>query len=137
MAKSSNPGQTATMAILFLFARLNDGQLSQIAVHRSDVLRRRLHFGVRGRHLLGFDRQAERRDQLAHLQAGEHARIVLPRAVKLRVAVTGSKVSPGLFESLELLGKDETLRRLRAAAPGSRGAATARGTAWPRRRRPT
>jgi glutamyl-tRNA synthetase len=34
----------------------------------------------------------------------------------IRVAVTGSKVSPGLFESLELLGKDETLRRLGAAA---------------------
>jgi glutamyl-tRNA synthetase len=34
----------------------------------------------------------------------------------IRIAVTGSKVSPGLFESLELLGKDETLRRLRAAA---------------------
>jgi glutamyl-tRNA synthetase len=33
----------------------------------------------------------------------------------IRVAVTGSKISPGLFESLELLGKDETLRRLRAA----------------------
>ena len=34
----------------------------------------------------------------------------------IRVAVTGSKVSPGLFESLELLGKDETLRRLGAVA---------------------
>jgi glutamyl-tRNA synthetase len=33
----------------------------------------------------------------------------------IRVAVTGSKVSPGLFESLELLGKEETLRRLSAA----------------------
>jgi glutamyl-tRNA synthetase len=33
----------------------------------------------------------------------------------IRIAVTGSKVSPGLFESLELLGKDETLRRLTAA----------------------
>jgi len=30
----------------------------------------------------------------------------------IRVAVTGSKVSPGLFESLELLGRDETLARL-------------------------
>jgi glutamyl-tRNA synthetase len=30
----------------------------------------------------------------------------------IRLAVTGSKVSPGLFESLELLGKDESLRRL-------------------------
>ena len=34
----------------------------------------------------------------------------------IRVAVTGSKVSPGLYESLELLGKDESLARLRGAA---------------------
>jgi glutamyl-tRNA synthetase len=34
----------------------------------------------------------------------------------IRVAVTGSKISPGLFESLELLGKEESLRRLSAAA---------------------
>jgi glutamyl-tRNA synthetase len=33
----------------------------------------------------------------------------------VRIAVTGSKVSPGLFESLELVGKDETLARLSAA----------------------
>ena len=33
----------------------------------------------------------------------------------IRIAVTGSKVSPGLFESIELLGKEETLRRLSAA----------------------
>ncbi len=33
----------------------------------------------------------------------------------IRVAVTGSKVSPGLFESLELLGKEESLARIRAA----------------------
>jgi glutamyl-tRNA synthetase len=36
----------------------------------------------------------------------------------IRVAVTGSKVSPGLFESIELLGRDETLARLgRASSP--------------------
>ena len=33
----------------------------------------------------------------------------------MRVAVTGRSVGPPLFESLELLGRDETLRRLRAA----------------------
>jgi glutamyl-tRNA synthetase len=33
----------------------------------------------------------------------------------IRVAVTGSKVSPGLFESIELLGRETTLARLRAA----------------------
>jgi glutamyl-tRNA synthetase len=37
----------------------------------------------------------------------------------IRVAVTGSTVSPGLFESLELLGKEETLSRLSAAENGS------------------
>ena len=34
----------------------------------------------------------------------------------IRVAVTGSAVSPPLFESLELLGREATLGRLRAAA---------------------
>jgi glutamyl-tRNA synthetase len=34
----------------------------------------------------------------------------------IRLAVTGEKVSPGLFESLELLGRDESLKRLSAAA---------------------
>ena len=33
----------------------------------------------------------------------------------IRMAVTGSKISTGLFESLELLGRDETLRRLSRA----------------------
>ena len=40
-----------------------------------------------------------------------------PRTVYLpiRVAVTGSRVSPGLYESLELLGREESLARLAAA----------------------
>jgi glutamyl-tRNA synthetase len=33
----------------------------------------------------------------------------------IRVAVTGSKISPGLFESIELLGRERTLERLRRA----------------------
>ena len=39
-----------------------------------------------------------------------------PRTVYLpiRVAVTGSRVSPGLYESLELLGKEPSLARIRA-----------------------
>jgi glutamyl-tRNA synthetase len=39
-----------------------------------------------------------------------------PRVVfaPLRVAVTGSKVSPGLYESLELLGRETALARVRA-----------------------
>ena len=39
----------------------------------------------------------------------------------VRLAVTGSKVSPGLFESIALLGREETLRRL-AATVASRPA---------------
>jgi glutamyl-tRNA synthetase len=34
----------------------------------------------------------------------------------IRIAVTGSKVSPGLFESLELLGRERSLERIAAAA---------------------
>jgi glutamyl-tRNA synthetase len=34
----------------------------------------------------------------------------------IRLAVTGSKVSPGLFESLEVLGKEESLARLGAGS---------------------
>ena len=45
-----------------------------------------------------------------------------PRTVYLpiRVAVTGSRVSPGLYESLELLGKEMSLLRLRAGAAAAR-----------------
>ena len=37
----------------------------------------------------------------------------------IRIAVTGSKVSPGLFESLELLGKQKSIARLSAARSGT------------------
>jgi glutamyl-tRNA synthetase len=36
----------------------------------------------------------------------------------IRVAVTGSKVSPGLFESIELLGRERTLERIKDARAG-------------------
>jgi glutamyl-tRNA synthetase len=41
-----------------------------------------------------------------------------PRTVyaPIRVAVTGSRVSPGLYESLELLGRDVSLERIRRGA---------------------
>jgi glutamyl-tRNA synthetase len=41
-----------------------------------------------------------------------------PRTVyaPIRVAVTGSKVSPGLYESIELLGRERTLERIRRGA---------------------
>jgi glutamyl-tRNA synthetase len=44
-----------------------------------------------------------------------------PRQVfaPIRLAITGVKVSPGLFESLELLGKERSLERLAAASSAS------------------
>jgi glutamyl-tRNA synthetase len=36
----------------------------------------------------------------------------------LRVAISGRRVSPPLFESMELLGKAETIGRLSAFKPG-------------------
>lgn len=38
----------------------------------------------------------------------------------LRVAVTGRSVGPPLFEPIELLGRDETLRRIRSALARAR-----------------
>jgi glutamyl-tRNA synthetase len=49
-------------------------------------------------------------------ELGEKPRVVY---MPIRVAVTGSAVSPGLYESLELLGKEEALSRIRAAAARS------------------
>jgi glutamyl-tRNA synthetase len=43
-------------------------------------------------------------------------------AQPIRVAATGSSVSPPLFESLELLGRERTLARLAAALPVARAA---------------
>jgi glutamyl-tRNA synthetase len=44
---------------------------------------------------------------------GEKPRVVYG---PIRVAVTGSKISPGLYESLELLGRDRALERIRNGA---------------------
>jgi glutamyl-tRNA synthetase len=40
----------------------------------------------------------------------------------IRLALTGSTVSPGLFESLELLGREESIERIRAPGSGLGGA---------------
>jgi glutamyl-tRNA synthetase len=54
------------------------------------------------------------------LAAVVEGRAVKPREVyqPLRVAITGSTVSPGIFESIALLGRDETLRRIDRALAG-------------------
>ncbi len=55
------------------------------------------------------------------LEAVIRARAVKPRDVyqPLRVAISGTTVSPGIFESVALLGREETLRRIdRALAAG-------------------
>jgi glutamyl-tRNA synthetase len=51
------------------------------------------------------------------LEAIVSSRSVKPREVyqPLRVALTGTTISPGIFESVALLGREETLRRLDAA----------------------
>jgi glutamyl-tRNA synthetase len=44
----------------------------------------------------------------------------------IRLAVTGRKVSPGLFESLELLGREESLARLTGSGRGGASGSSAR-----------
>jgi glutamyl-tRNA synthetase len=62
----------------------------------------------------------------AALRALVEAKGWKPRAVfqPLRVALAGTTVSPGIFESVAMLGRDETLRRIDAAL--ARAAAPAR-----------
>ena len=58
-------------------------------------------------------------------------------SASIRVAVTGTSISPGLFESVHVLGRDETLARLAAAAaqaltpPATRWATTAASACAP------
>ena len=49
-----------------------------------------------------------------------------PREVyqPLRVALTGGTVSPGIFESVALLGREQTLRRIDAAPSGAERSAS-------------
>ena len=57
----------------------------------------------------------------ATLALGEQAGRKLARAqAPIRVAITGRTVGPPLFESLEVLGREEVLRRLRAALERAR-----------------
>jgi len=53
--------------------------------------------------------------QLATQAVGESVGLKRGGQAPIRVAVTGRRVGPPLFEPLELLGRDEVLRRLRAA----------------------
>jgi glutamyl-tRNA synthetase len=59
----------------------------------------------------------------ATVEVGERAGLKLAKAqAPIRVAVTGRTVGPPLFESLEVLGREEVLRRLRAALERARAA---------------
>jgi glutamyl-tRNA synthetase len=80
--------------------------------------------GEEGRAMLGDVRAALSRaasfDESGVEQTLEEfvsSRSVKPREVyqPLRVAITGTTVSPGIFESVALLGREETLRRIDAA----------------------
>jgi glutamyl-tRNA synthetase len=53
--------------------------------------------------------------------AEAHGRKLAKAQAPIRVAVTGRTVGPPLFESLQVLGRDEVLRRLRRALDGAVG----------------
>jgi glutamyl-tRNA synthetase len=57
---------------------------------------------------------AELKDVLEAI-AATHCQKLGKAQAPVRVAVTGRTVGPPLFESLEVMGRDETLRRLRSA----------------------
>ena len=69
--------------------------------------------------IAAYDALPEWRSEDLHaalLEVGERHGLKLGKAqAPVRVAVTGRTVGPPLFESLELLGREATLHRLRAA----------------------
>jgi len=69
------------------------------------------------RHALEHARPFDRSGIETALAGVIEARAAKPRDVyqPLRVALTGTPVSPGIFESVELLGREETLSRLDSA----------------------
>ena len=64
------------------------------------------------------------------LRAVVDARGAKPKDIfqPVRVAIAGTTVSPGIFESVALLGRDEALRRIDAALARADGAAPAAAT---------
>ncbi len=58
---------------------------------------------------------AETLHEVTNRLAEEAGRKLAKAQAPIRVAVTGRRVGPPLFQSLEVLGRDEVLRRLRAA----------------------
>ncbi len=65
----------------------------------------------------GFDEQSVQR-ALENLQERLECK---PRDIyqPLRVAIAGTAISPGIFESVALLGREETLARIDAALQGA------------------
>ncbi|HEV7529584.1 MAG TPA: glutamate--tRNA ligase [Solirubrobacteraceae bacterium] len=97
---------------------------SLLAGPTDDAKARERWLGADGRAMLAAVRTAlagvASFEQAAVAQALEElvsSRSVKPREVyqPLRVAITGTTVSPGIFESVALLGREETLRRIDAA----------------------
>ena len=68
--------------------------------------------------LAEYDNCPWNRDALHDVTAAigdAHGRALGKAQAPIRVAITGKRVGPPLFESLEVLGRDETRRRLTAA----------------------
>ena len=91
---------------------------------RDDPKARERWLGEAGRATLADVRQAlagaegfDEESVGAALQAIAERRGLKPGEVyqPLRVAISGTTVSPGIFESVALLGREETLRRIDAA----------------------
>jgi glutamyl-tRNA synthetase len=93
-----------------------------------DAKARERWLGPQGLEMLAAERAAlaqaqgfDEADVAQALEALVSSRSVKPREVyqPLRVAITGTTVSPGIFESVALLGREETLRRIDAALSGA------------------
>ncbi len=102
----------APAMVAFLFRRMAPDERAAEALQGQGE-----YLGAAADALEGLERW-DRADIEAALRALAERRGLKPRRAfqPIRAAITGTLVSPPLFESLEILGRDETLARLRAAA---------------------
>jgi glutamyl-tRNA synthetase len=98
--------------VRFLFARVEPDEKARKALSEQGDYLQAVHDGLNG---LSDWTTAEIEAELRRLAA---ERELKPKQAfqPIRAAVTGTLVSPPLFESLEILGKPETLERLAAAS---------------------
>ncbi len=100
----------------FFFRDVEPGEAEQKVLRKAEKVMPALQKVIA--RFAGMDPFSEEAIEKAIKEEAAAAEVGLGKVIQpIRVAVMGRKVGPGLFESLELFGREKVLERLRAAFP--------------------